>query len=176
VEENRAAQDSACFEAYVAMRGTALTRFAFLLLGDHHLAQDLTQEALAKLHRHWSRVSDFDDLDAYVRKMMLNQLLSWRRRKSWTERTIEAPEDHAGDHDLASDRVERDAMWTLLGELPPQQRAVIVLRYYEDLDDDRIADLLGCSAPTVRSHASKATTRLRAVVTDANLTPGGHRG
>jgi RNA polymerase sigma-70 factor (sigma-E family) len=169
VDAGRPAQDAASFESFVQAHGTALTRFAYLLVRDHHLAQDLTQEALAQLHRHWARVSDFDQPEAYVRKIMLNQLLSWRRRRSWSERTTADVAERVDPDDPMAVGVERDAMWTLLGALPTQQRAVLVLRFYEDLDDDAIADLIGCSPTTVRSHASKALARLRAVAAEPDL-------
>jgi RNA polymerase sigma-70 factor (sigma-E family) len=175
VDLERQAQDDASFETFVQTRGATLTRFAYLIVRDHHLAQDLTQEGLARLHRHWARVSDFDDPDAYVRKIMLNQFLSWRRRRAWTERsTADLAEQPTSDDPTASG-ADRDAMWALLGDLPPRQRAVIVLRYYEDLDDNAIAHLLKCTPATVRSHASKATARLRSAVADADLTYGGRR-
>jgi RNA polymerase sigma-70 factor (sigma-E family) len=175
VDHNLESAHTASFESYVATRGPALTRFAYLMVRDHHLAQDLVQEGLARLHRHWVRVSDFDDPDAYVRKIMLNQLLSWRRRRSWSERTTADLGDAPLSDDAATAGAERDEMWTLLGQLPPQQRAVIVLRFYEDLDDDAIAALLNCAPATVRSHASKAVARLRSVVSEPDLTSGGHR-
>jgi RNA polymerase sigma-70 factor (sigma-E family) len=175
VDRNRETQDLAAFDSYVATRGAALNRLAYLMVRDHHLAQDLTQESLARLHRHWPRVSDFDDPDAYVRKIMLNQLLSWRRRRSWTERTTADLGDGPTTDDPATAGAERDAMWSMLGELPPQQRAVMVLRFYEDLDDNAIAGLLNCTPATVRSHASKATARLRSAVAEPDFSHGGHR-
>jgi RNA polymerase sigma-70 factor (sigma-E family) len=174
VDPNLETAHHASFESYVATRGPALTRFAYLLIRDHHLAQDLVQEGLARLHRHWVRVSEFDDPDAYVRKIMLNQLLSWRGRRSWSERSTADLADRPGPADPAVSGSERDAMWDLLGELPPQQRAVLVLRFYEDLDDEAIAALLGCAPTTVRSHASKAIAGLRSVIAEPNLTRGGH--
>ncbi|HVY09706.1 MAG TPA: SigE family RNA polymerase sigma factor [Mycobacteriales bacterium] len=164
------------FDAYVQQRGLALTRVAYLLVHDHHLAQDLTQEALARLHRHWSRVSAFESPDAYVRKIMLNQLLSWRRRRSWTERVTADLQDGGTVEDSAVEDAERDAMWTLLASLSPQQRAVIVLRFYEDLDDEAIASLLGCSPATVRSHSSKALAKLREAAAQPDFVQGGIRG
>lgn len=165
----------ASFEAYVEHSSPRLTRVAYLLVRDHHLAQDLVQESLARLHRHWARVSDFGEPDAYVRTIMFNQLLSWRRRHSWTERPIADVGETAATDNALDAGAERDAMWTMLGELPPRQRAVIVLRFYEDLDDDAIARLLSCSPATVRSHASKAVARLRSVVAEPDLARGGSR-
>jgi RNA polymerase sigma-70 factor (sigma-E family) len=156
----------------VAQRGPALTRVAYLLLHDHHLAQDLTQETFARLHRNWARVSVFDDPDAYARKIMLNQMLSWRRRRWWSERSSADLAEVGVIEDIAAEGAERDAMWLMLQTLSAHQRAVIVLRFYEDLDDNSIATILGCSASTVRSHASKGLARLRNVAGQP-MTAGG---
>jgi RNA polymerase sigma-70 factor (sigma-E family) len=158
------------FDDYVVSRGPALVRFGFLLTHDHHLAQDLAQEGLARLHRHWSRVRSKDDPDAFVRKTMVNLLISWRRRRAWTEHPTSEPPDTPSD--VNDDVAERDEMWRFLGALPAKQRAVLVLRYYENLTDPEIASIVGCSPATVRSHASKAIHRLRAV-SAAELIPGG---
>jgi RNA polymerase sigma-70 factor (sigma-E family) len=168
--------ESASFDSYVQQRAGPLTRLAYLLTNDHHLAQDLTQETLARLHRHWAKVSAFDDPDAYVRRIMVNQLTSWRRRRSWSERTSADIDPHGIAEDPAVAGVERDAMWELLKALSPHQRAVIVLRFYEDLDDPTIASLLDCSPATVRSHASKALARLRSAANRTDLARGGSRG
>jgi RNA polymerase sigma-70 factor (sigma-E family) len=168
--------EEATFDGYVQQRAASLSRLAYLLVHDHHLAQDLTQETLARLHRHWSRVSTLDDPDAYVRRIMLNQLMSWRRRRSWSERAVADLADETAAEDPAAAGAERDAMWSLLKALSPQQRAVIVLRFYEDLDDASIASLLGCSAATVRSHASKALAKLRSASDQHDLARGGNRG
>jgi RNA polymerase sigma-70 factor (sigma-E family) len=148
------------FDDYVTARGRALLRFAYLLTGDHHLAEDMLQEALAKVHRQWPKLSDPEHPTAYVQKAILRQYLSWRRRRSSTESPTDAPVDVPGaDH---ADRLaERDSMWHALAGLPRQQRAAVVLRFYEDLDDDEIARLLGCSVATVRSHVSRGLARLR---------------
>lgn len=152
------------FTAWVAGRGPRLVSFGYLLCHDRDLAQDLAQEALARLHLHWQRISREGDVEAYVRRSMLNQLLSWRRRRSWSERPVASHRiDLAGPdvRDHADDIGVREEMWALLGSLPVRQRAVVVLRFYEDRSDAEIADLLGCREATVRSHASKALARLR---------------
>lgn len=144
------------FDAYVTTRGRALLAFAFLLCKDEHLAQDLVQEALVKAHRKWARI---DSPDAYIRRTIVRDLCSFKRRKSageWV--TDDLPEAAA----TANGPEDRAAMWALLGELPRQQRAVLVLRFYEELPDAQIAEALGCSQATVRSHASKALAHLRA--------------
>jgi RNA polymerase sigma-70 factor (sigma-E family) len=150
------------FEDYATARQAALIRFGYLLVGDHYLAQDLAQEGLAALHRRWHMLSIDGSPDAYVRKVMVNQLVSWRRRRSWSERPISELRDEAGP-DPTSAAGDRAMMWALIGELPMRQRAVVVLRYYEDLDDAAIAAILGCSTSTVATHAARALDRLRAV-------------
>jgi RNA polymerase sigma-70 factor (sigma-E family) len=160
------------FDDYVASRGPGLVRFAYLLVRDHHLAEDLAQEGLARLHRHWSRVRSKDDPDAFVRKVMVNQLVSWRRRRSWSERPVSEPPDAATT--VPDDLADRDEMWELLGVLPPKQRAVLVLRYYDNRTDDEIAGLLGCTPATVRSHASKAFARLRTTAGNTLMYGGIH--
>ncbi|WP_433056423.1 SigE family RNA polymerase sigma factor [Dactylosporangium sp. CS-033363] len=166
------------FTEFVLGRSHALLRFAYLLTGDRHLAEDLVQEALVRAHRRWSGIVGDEGPEPYVRKTMLRQYLSWRRRRSFAERPIaEIPERPTGDaaHDLA----ETDAMWTLLRTLPRSPRAVVVLRYYEDLPDAEIARLLGCSESTVRVHAFHALKKLRAALNtvdhdrDAASAPGG---
>ncbi|SHN46994.1 SigE family RNA polymerase sigma factor [Cryptosporangium aurantiacum] len=154
------------FDEYVAARGTALLRFAYLLTGDYHLAEDVLQEALAKVHGRWSRIADAERPTAYVQKAILRQYLSWRRRRSSTETPVAAaPEAFAPGSDHAEEFAQRDSLWHALEELPRQQRAVLVLRFYEDLDDAEISRLVGCSVTTVRSHASRGLARLRATIT-----------
>jgi RNA polymerase sigma-70 factor (sigma-E family) len=154
------------FDEFATARQAGLIRFAYLLVRDHQLAQDLAQEGLTRLHSNWARVAVDGNPEAYVRKVMVNQLLSWRRRRAWSERPVADIRDQAGvDPTRSVD--ERAEMWTLLGDLPMRQRSVIVLRYYEDLDDAAIAGILGCSASTVSTHASRALDYLRSVA----LTP-----
>ncbi len=147
-------QDS--FEDYVNGRGRALLRFAYVLCHDAHLAQDLVQDALVKVHRRWDRV---DAPDAYLRRAIVNDFCSWKRRRA----SRDVVTDQLPEHGVVADGPEdREAMWQLLAELPRQQRSVLALRFYEGLDDDSIARAVGCSAATVRSHASKALATLRA--------------
>jgi RNA polymerase sigma-70 factor (sigma-E family) len=160
------------FEEFVVARGHALLRFAYLLTADGYLAEDLVQEALLRTHRRWSAVEHADGPEPYVRKAILHLYLSWRRRRSSTETPVaDLPERPVSGHptDLVA---ERDEMWLLLRRLPRSQRAVVVLRYYEDLADIDIAHLLGCSPATVRVHAFKALKKLRAALeknTEAQL-------
>ena len=142
-----------------------LLRYATVLTGDGHVAADLVQEVLLRAHVRWTRISLMARPDLYLRRMVTNEHLSWRRR--WHVRTIHATTDDVlaaritpqADH--AQHVVEDDAMWRHLTKLPPRQRAVLVLRYYEGLDDTEIADVLGTSSATVRSHTSRALATLR---------------
>jgi RNA polymerase sigma-70 factor (sigma-E family) len=149
------------FTEYVEERGAALQRLGYLLAGDAHLGQDLVQTALMKAYRRWSRMRD---PDAYVRRTMVNAHLDWRRLRSSAETpaeagTFERRSDPVVDH---SDGVAaQDEMWQALGTLPRKQRAVLVLRFYEDLDDAAIGALLGCAESTVRSQAARALETLR---------------
>ncbi|MFL6077979.1 MAG: SigE family RNA polymerase sigma factor [Mycobacteriales bacterium] len=161
------------FDAYVSGRGSALLRTAYLLTGDRYLAEDLVQEVLVKAHRHWARVIRLDYPDAYLRKAMLRQYLSWRRLRRSAEITVEAiPDRPTADDDHPERHADRDVLWSLLADLPRQQRAVLVLRYYEDLPDAEIGRLLGCATATVRAHAARGLARLRETTTQSQ-THGG---
>jgi len=162
------------FDSYVVNRGPALIRFGYLLTGDRHLAEDLVQDVLARVHRRWSRIERMHQPDTYLRKAVLNQYLSWRRRRSSTERAIADPPDRpVAGADHAHLHAERDALWESINALPRQQRAVLVLRFYEDLADEQIAELIGCSPATVRSHVSRALAQLRAMHTGPDALIGG---
>jgi RNA polymerase sigma-70 factor (sigma-E family) len=153
------------FEEFAETRGQSLTRLAFLLCGDQHLADDLTQSTLAKVYRKWSRISVLEFPEAYTRRVMVREYASWRRRRAASEIVVESPSDvplaPATQDDHAELVVEVDAVWRLLGTLPPRQRAVLVLRYYLDQDDHQVAETLGCSTSTVRSNAARALQSLR---------------
>lgn len=149
------------FEEYVHLRGAALVRLARLLTGDDHRADDLVQEVLAKAYVQWRRVMAADRPDLYVRRMLVNANISWWRRRSSHELSVAEVADRPDRYDLGADAVERDLMWRLVCRLPPRQRAVVVLRYYEDLDDASIAEVMSCSAVTVRTTALRALATLR---------------
>jgi RNA polymerase sigma-70 factor (sigma-E family) len=148
------------FEEFVAGRGQALQRFGYALTGDWALAEDLLQTALAKAYPRWSRVLR-DDPEAYVRKIMLNTWSSWWRRRWRGELpTLLLPEVAAPDR--FADVDSRQALRAALAQLPPGQRAVVVLRYHQDLSEAQVAELLGISAGTVKSQAARALASLRA--------------
>jgi RNA polymerase sigma-70 factor (sigma-E family) len=155
------------FAEFAAARLPRLLRYAVVLTGDTELAQDVVQEVMARAQVRWTKISRADSPDAYVRQMVLNEYLSWRRRwsvrniQSVGERLIDLGDRRGGARDHAQEIVETDDLWHRLATLPRKQRAVLVLRYYEQLPDDEIAYLLNCAAVTVRSNASKALKALR---------------
>lgn len=154
-------QDQDEFREYVAGRSAALLRTAYLLTGSRSDAEDLLQTALAKAYLAWPRVSGVDNPDAYVRRIMLNQRTSWwRRSRGVTEVPVERAPDTAARDEFA-DLDLHDALWRALGSLPRKQRAVLVLRYYEQLSEAEIAAALGISEGTVKSQASRALAKLR---------------
>ncbi len=152
-----------------------LIRYATVLVGDQHTAADLVQEVLLRAHQRWHRITLTERPDLYLRRMVTNEHLSWRRR--WHVRMVrptadDALVDHAGaGGDHAESLARRDAMWHRLAQLPPRQRTVLVLRYYEGLADTEIATVLGTSPATVRSHAARALTTLRHTETTPKEAP-----
>lgn len=150
------------FEEFVAAHGQALLRLAFVLTGDRHLAEDLTQTALADAYRQWRKVASAHRPEAYVRRMLVNAHLSWRRRRWTTERPAVFDEASGG---LLADPTEavvaRQHLQTLLSDLAPRARTVLVLRYYADLDDAEIAATMGVHESSVRATASRALATLR---------------
>jgi RNA polymerase sigma-70 factor (sigma-E family) len=145
----------------VAARSAALLRVAYLVCGDAHLAEDLLQTTLAKTYLALRRLDGIDSLEAYSRRVLVNTATTWWRRRWRGEHpTLVLPERPVPD---PSDRVdERDAIWHLLGTLPRRQRAVLVLRYYEDMSEADTAATLGLSLGTVKSHTSRGLAALRA--------------
>lgn len=159
------------FEEYAAARLDPLFRFASVLTGDRGLAEDVVQDVLIKLHERWDQLQSVANLDAYVRRMVVNGYISSRRR--WG-RLVPVPHnlmpDRAGP-DFASEHAERDQLVARLVALPRQQRAAVVLRFYEGLSYDEAADALGCTPSTVRGHVSKALNALRISFADEPVTP-----
>jgi RNA polymerase sigma-70 factor (sigma-E family) len=157
-------------ETVFAEHGRALLRTAYLLCGDEHLAEDLVQTALLKALRIWRRSATAEQPRAYLRRVLVNEYVSWHRRRSTHERpTVTAALDRPGPDPTA--RVDdRDEAWRLLALLPRRQRAVLVLRLYEDLTDADIAAVLGCSTGTVRAHASYGLATLRDRITTSQIT------
>jgi RNA polymerase sigma-70 factor (sigma-E family) len=149
------------FTAYLQARQARLLSTAYLLTGDQHQAEDLLQTSLAKLYLAWDRVRDRDSVDAYVRRIMVNENNSmWRR--PWKRRELSTGElpDANPVHD-AYDEGLGAAVWEVVQTLPRKARAVVVLRYYEQLSEAETADVLGISVGTVKSQASRALAALR---------------
>jgi RNA polymerase sigma-70 factor (sigma-E family) len=164
------------YEEFVHMGLGALARYAVILTGDQHTAQDLVQETMVRVQLNWRKVARAEAPERYVRRMMLNQYLDWRRG-SWLSRVLlraEPVEPAVRSTDLADAAVDRDLVWAALATLPRQQRAALVLRYYEDLPDSDVADALGCTVGAARGYISRALTTLRAGM-GAELRTGGPR-
>ncbi len=147
------------FDEYVAARGPAFERYAFVLTGDLHRSQDIVQTALVKAHHRWRWVVRADQPDAYVRRIVTRTYLDWRRRRSSHELPVQAVPDLVGA-DPAEEVAQRDQVRRALAMLSPKQRAVLVLRHYEGYDGAMIAAVIGCSEGTVRTHASRGAQRL----------------
>ena len=158
------------FDEFVHSHQQALVRYATLLSGGQGDAEDLVQEVLIRVYPRWETLEG--SRYAYVRRAVTNEFLSWRRR--WSTRnlrfTAEVPEVHVGlDWNEPDER-----LWRLLRDLPRQQRAAVVLRYYEDLTDSEIASLLGCREATVRAHVSRGLAALRSVLGSSERAWRGH--
>jgi RNA polymerase sigma-70 factor (sigma-E family) len=148
------------FAEYMHARQASLMRTAYLLTGDRHAAEDLVQTSLAKLYLAWDKVHDRGSMDGYVRRIMVNENNSlWRR--PWKKREVAAetmPERPVVDE---YDEGMRGALWDLVQTLPRKARAVVVLRYYEELSEAETAEMLGISVGTVKSQTSRALATLR---------------
>lgn len=160
------AQARADFESWMISRQRRLLATAYLLTGDPHSAEDLVQTTLAKVYLAWDRVSAADSVDAYARRMLVNEHTSgWRRL--WRQREIVSD---TSSHDVPVSGQEydgvRETLWEAVRGLPERQRAVVVLRYYEQLSEKETADALGVSTGTVKSQASRALATLRAHLGD----------
>ena len=157
-----ATRDPAAFAEFARARSGALFRAAYLMVGDHAMAEDLLQEALTKTYVAWPRLRDVNNAEAYTRKAITTTAISWWRRKSWS---AEKPRDNVPELSSAShsDHLdERAWLWEELQSLAPRQRAAIVLRYYEDLTEAQTAEAMGCSVGTVKSQVSDGLKKLRA--------------
>ena len=147
------------FEEFVASRGRDLWRTAWLLTGDSHKAEDLVQTTLAKCWSRWSTIARDGSAEAYVRRTMLNTYTDWWRRKWNGEHPTDVLPEAATRHDGSVD--ERHDTLAALAGLPRGQRAVLVLRFYEDLTEAQTAEVLGITVGTVKSQTARALSALR---------------
>lgn len=148
------------FREYVNSRGRALLRSAYLLTGNLADAEDLVQSALAKTYQAWDRIEDRAAIDGYVRRAIVNTHISWwRRRKVDEYPTDEIPDQPVAD--ASGDSELRDVLKRAVDRLPQRMRAAVVLRYFEDMTEAEVADVLGVSQGTVKSTVSRAVAKLR---------------
>ena len=150
------------FAAFVRVHSTALLRSAFLLTGDRVDAEELVQDTLVRLYPSWHRVQAADVPLAYARRSLTNNFLNGKRRRSSQDLLFADPPERGYDPDIGGRLSDRELVRELLDGLPPKQRAVLVLRYFEDLDDLEIASVVGCRRGTVRSILSRSLSQLRA--------------
>jgi RNA polymerase sigma-70 factor (sigma-E family) len=136
-------------------------RLGVMLTGGVHSAEDLVQTVFARAHRRWARISAMEHPEAYLRTMVVNEFLGWRRLLKNSEVPLAEPVDQPSGEDISARQAQRDAAWRLLAQLPRKQRVVLVLRYYEDLSDNEIAEVLGVAPVTVRTNAARGLATLR---------------
>jgi RNA polymerase sigma-70 factor (sigma-E family) len=164
------AEDEAAFTAFVYASSSSLLSTAYALTRDRQLAEDLLQTALARCYLAWSRIRS-EDPEAYVRRTLVNsQRNAWRRRLPSLTWRAEVPDDR-GSPPFDDQLVERQTLLDAVASLSPQQRAVLVLRYYEDRSDGEIAVLLGCGVGSVKRHASRGLRRLQQHATVREMSP-----
>lgn len=160
------------FTDFVQARWHSLCRLAYALARDEQAAEDLVQQALTQVYLAWPRIRSHDAVETYTRTCVTRCFLADKRRRRWYEVALDVERGHdrmANDREPAIEA--RDEIWRELGALPPRQRAVLVLRYYEDLTEAQIAEVLGCRPGTVKSQASKALARLRHRLASAGPLP-----
>jgi RNA polymerase sigma-70 factor (sigma-E family) len=157
--------DAADFERFVRTRTPSLLRSAYLLTGDQHLAEDLVQSALARTHRSWPSLHRTENAEAYARRVMYHLQVSWWRRRRVAESyPDELPEPRSrGGTDDESVIATRLAVRAALAALAPRQRAVLVLRFFDDCTEAQTAEVLGVSIGTVKSQTARALARLRVI-------------
>ncbi|GAA3659422.1 SigE family RNA polymerase sigma factor [Nonomuraea antimicrobica] len=161
------------FSEFVRRRGKHHLRTAVLLTGDWHSAEDLVQSCLLKLYRVWPRLDTGTDPDAYLRRILVNTHRSWWQVRWRREVPIASAPDVPDEQD---DRAVAIALRAALRRLPARQRLALVLRYFEDLPEAQVAELMGCSVGSVKTHAHRGIRRLRELLPDVNELPAPARG
>ena len=152
--------DVVAYSEFVRARSANLFRTAYLVIGDYQLAQDLLQESLIRMYGAWPRLRDAGNAEAYTRRIIVTTSISWRRRRSFHERPTGVLPEAVGADD--TDRIAVcDELWAELCQLPPRQRAAVVLRFCEDLSEAETAELMGCSVGTVKRQVFVALGKMR---------------
>ena len=157
------------YREFVLARGPALSRAAYLLTGDRSAAEELTQAALVKAALRWRRVVQAGNPEAYVRRILVNEHISWWRRFGRRELASGYQENEIGQSDPTEATAQRLDLAAALAQLPKRQRAVVVLRFYEDLSEAETAAAMGCTVGTVKSQASAALAKLRRLMSNSDL-------
>lgn len=161
------------FTAFVQARGDHHLRLATLLTGDPQAAEDLVQASLVKLYRAWPRLDTAADPDAYLRRIIVNTHRSWWRARWRRETPVRAVPDTSSGEDTAERQADGVLVRQALARLPRQQRAVLVLRYLEDLPEAEVASLLGCTTGTVKTHAHRGLRAIRSALGDLGVFAAG---
>lgn len=169
--------DEERFTEFVRAHTASLFRTAYLMTGDFQRAEDVLQAAFVRVYLHWPRVEAMEQPLGYARKVVVNQAISWWRRRSSHESLLKLRDEPAWDGRL-DEVAEHERVWQAVLSLPRRQRAVTVLRYYEDMDEAQIAETLGMATGTVKSHSHAAVRRLAEVLGEpepeaAPVLPGG---
>jgi RNA polymerase sigma-70 factor (sigma-E family) len=158
------------FRQFVAARSAALLRTAYLLVGDWASAEDVLQTALTKTYLAWRRLGEIEAVEAYARRVLVTTATSWWRRRWHGERPTDVMPDRASP-DHIDEHIERQALWRHVRSLPARQRAVLVLRFYEDLTEVETARILGVTVGTVKSQCARALAGLRVSLGEDGLEP-----
>ena len=158
------------FREFVAARSSSLLRTAYLLVGDWAHAEDVLQSALTKTYLAWRRLGELEAVEAYARRVVVTTATSWWRRRWHGERPTEIMPERAGP-DRISEEIERQELWRHVRALPPRQRAVLVLRFYEDLTEAETARVLDVAVGTVKSQSARALASLRGRLVEAGVEP-----
>ena len=170
----RSAETEVSFEDFVRARTGSLLRTALLLTGQRAEAEDLVQIALERAYRHWPRICRSEGPERYVRKILARASAErWRRLARRPERAMPAAEHGPVEQDRTNEIADRDYLLRALAALPPRQRAVVVLRYFDDLSEAETAQMLGCSLGTVKSQTARGLARLRVTADSPTTLPSG---
>lgn len=158
------------FTEFVRAHTASLFRTAYLMTGDYQRAEDVLQAALVRVYQHWPRVDTMDQPAGYARKVVVNEAVSWWRKRSSHESLLKLTDEPAWDGRV-DDVAEHERVWKAVLSLPRRQRAVTVLRYYEDMTEAQIAETLGMAPGTVKSHSHAAVRRLAELLGEPVVEP-----